>query len=93
MIDDPVPYIPDRRGIFEKISPAQFRAVACKAQGFTDLENATDGHIGKKTISTYIDAARHRLGIDTTQRLMWAYYREYAPGLLDPSADSGEVSS
>jgi len=81
---EPKPTLPKQRGTFTRISPAQFRAVARKAQGFTDAENADDGHVSKKTVSSYIDAARHRLSIQTTQELIWCYYREYAPQLLYP---------
>ena len=82
---DPKPDLPAQRGIFIGISPAQFRAVARKAQGFTDAENANDGHISKKTVSSYIDATRHRLSIATTQELIWCYYLEYSPALLYPN--------
>ena len=88
---DPKPTLPDQRGIFTDISPAQFRTVARKAQGFTDVENASDGHISKKTVSSYIDAARHRLSIPTTQELIWCYFFEYAPQLLYPNGIPNDV--
>lgn len=87
----PEPTLPKQRGIFSNISPAQFRAVARKAQGFTDAENAHDGYISKKTVSSYLDAARHRLSIPTTQELIWCYHLEYAPQLLYPDGTPGIV--
>ncbi len=92
---DPLATTPAPRGIFTKLSPVQFRAVVRKAQGFTDAENAAEGGITRKTVSKYIENARGRLGFYATQDLVWAYYREYAPELLNPSIDNGveEVSS
>lgn len=75
---------PARRGIFSQIGPAQFGAVVRKAQGLTDAQSALLVDVRPKTIAKYIEKARFRLALDTTQELIWCYYEEYAAELLHP---------
>jgi len=77
--------LPPKRGIFTQLPDAQFRSVVRKAQGFTDAQSALQAKVAKKTISSYIDSARQKLDFATTQDLIWAYFGEYAPVLLDPT--------
>jgi len=83
MKDTPFP-VPPQRGIFTRLSPAQFRALARKAQGYTDAQSAHQVNVRTKTISSYVVTCRERLGIISTQDLVWAFYSEYAPDLLNP---------
>lgn len=85
--------LPEQRGIFERLSPAQFRAVSRKAQGLTDIQSAREGGIARKTISSYIDTARRRLKIGSTQELLWQYYSEYSYVLLFPEGLPPESNS
>lgn len=85
----PPPHVPEQRGIFTQVAPSPFRAVARKAQGYTDRENAADGCVAIKTISYYIETARQKLNLPSTQELLWAYYAEYAPNLLYPNDPPG----
>lgn len=82
--------IPRRRGVFVAIGPAQFAAVARKAQGVTDAQSARVAGVRPKTIAKYVEKARFRLALDTTQELLWCYYEEYVPDLLyPPDCDRG----
>jgi DNA-binding NarL/FixJ family response regulator len=55
--------------------------VVRKAQGFTEQQIARESAISRRTVSSYAERARDRLGFLSFQEVQWAFYAEYAPGV------------
>jgi len=86
------PTLPEKRGVFESLTDPEFRAVARKAQGFTDAETAKEIGVAVSTVASYMKLGRKRMNVETTQGVIWQYYLEYAPNLLYPSDRSYAAS-
>ncbi|MGI9615615.1 MAG: sigma factor-like helix-turn-helix DNA-binding protein [Acidimicrobiales bacterium] len=78
---DEMPLFPAPRGVFHRLPPAHFRVVVRKAQAFTEQEIAGELGISRRTVSSYAERARDKLGFQSFQQVQWAFYSEYAPGM------------
>ncbi len=78
-----MPSIPDPRGEFTRLAPSHYRIMARKAQGFTEQQIANEFDISRKTVSSYAERARDRLGCESNQQVLWMFYAAHAPGIWD----------
>lgn len=88
------PSIPEPRGAFCRLPPSHYRVVVRKAQSFTERQIAAEFEITRKTVSSYVERARDKLGCDTNQEVLWLFYSVHAkeiwdadyspPGILPP---------
>ena len=89
---DPLPEIPEARGIFTRLPPSHYRVLMRRAQGFTASQTATDLGLTNRTVSAYLERARDKLAVGSIQELIFAVYAEYAPGLW-PAPTKNEKSA
>ncbi len=80
-VGDWYPELPERRGRFGRLSPAEFHCVTRKAQGFTEKDIARERGCERSTVSKHIERARKSMGFEDVQQLKFAFYAEYAPNL------------
>ena len=78
----PVPVVP-----FDQLGRRQHQCTMRRAQGRTAKEIGDELQIAPKTVYRYLDAARSRLGCQTTGELLDLVYRTYAPALLGSGFD------
>ncbi len=77
------PSIPEARLSFERLAPSHYRVVVRKAQGFTEKQIAAEFSISTKTVSSYMERARDKLGCMNNQEVLWLFYAQHAPGIWD----------
>ncbi len=88
---DEMPDFPLPQGIFHRLPPAHFRVVVRKAQAFTEQEIANELGISRRTVSSYAERARDKLGFHAFQQVQWAFYAEYAPGMWSNGPKEGPI--
>ncbi len=81
------PGFPAPQGVFHRLPPAHFRVVVRKAQAFTEQEIAGELGISRRTVSSYAERARDKLGCHSFQEVQWAFYAEYAPAMWSTTSE------
>lgn len=74
--------IPEPRGALKALPPAWFKPAIRKTQGFTTAQIARDLDLKPKTVSSYIERAKLKLGCGTVQELELLVLAEYAKDLM-----------
>lgn len=80
----PRPPFPSPTPPFDRLAPSHYRVLVRRAQNFTAKQIAAEFDLRPRTVTEYLDRSKKKLGMETVQDLIWAFYSVYAPGLWPP---------